>query len=216
MFFFRNKDTWKGSAKYWNERYVNGGNSGAGSYNRLAEYKAKIINDFVKKEHIKTVIEWGCGDGNQLSLANYPSYIGYDVSPQAIKICKKKFKNDSSKKFTCSEALFFKPTTAELSLSLDVLYHLIEDDVFDKYMKQLFSSSEKYVIIYSCNDTDYVAEATHVKHRKFTQWVTENVGQNWTLKDVIKNKYPFNTNDPDNTSWSDFFIYEKKQQAESL
>lgn len=210
MFFFRNKNAWKGSARYWNERYVNGGDSGAGSYNRLAEFKAQIINEFVEKNHIKTVIEWGCGDGNQLSLANYPSYIGYDVSPYAIKICSNKFKKDSSKKFICSKSLFFKPTIAELSLSLDVLYHLIEDDVFDKYMKQLFSSSKKYVIIYSCNDTDHVTEAIHVKHRKFTQWIAENVSQNWTLKDIIKNKYPFDINNPDNTSWSDFFIYEKK------
>lgn len=209
MFFFRSKNTWKGSAKYWNERYVNGGNSGAGSYNRLAEFKAQIINEFVKSNHVKTVIEWGCGDGNQLSLSNYPNYIGYDVSPQAIKMCKKIFKNDSSKKFVCSKSLFFKPQKAELSLSLDVLYHLIEDDVFNKYMKQLFSSSKKYVIIYSCNDTDHLTEAIHVKHRKFTQWIAENVGQNWTLKDFVRNKYPYNENDPDNTSWSDFFIYEK-------
>lgn len=210
MFFLPKKNLWKGSASYWNERYVNGGDSGAGSYNRLADYKAQIINEFVKKNHIETVIEWGCGDGNQLSLSNYPNYIGYDVSPQAIKICKKKFKDDPSKKFVCSNALFFKPKTADLSLSLDVLYHLIEDDVFEKYMKQLFSSSKKYVIIYSCNDTDHVTEAIHVKHRKFTQWIAENVSQNWILKDFIKNKYPFNANDPDNTSWSDFFIYEKK------
>lgn len=210
LFFHKKKNIWKNSAKFWNERYVNGGNSGAGSYNRLAEFKAKIINDFVNNNNIQTVIEWGCGDGNQLSLANYPNYIGYDVSPQAIKLCKNKFKSDASKKFLCSESLFFKPATAELSLSLDVIYHLVEDDVFDKYMKQLFASSKKYIIIYSCNDTEPTVNAIHVRRRKFTQWIEENVSKHWSLKEFIKNQYPFNADDPENTSWSDFYIYEKQ------
>ena len=36
----------------------------------------------------------------------------------------------------------------DLSLSLDVIYHLVEDRVFDLHMKTLFYSS-KYVIIFS-------------------------------------------------------------------
>ena len=36
-----------GSAAYWEERYRRGGNSGAGSYGKLAEFKAEVINDFV-------------------------------------------------------------------------------------------------------------------------------------------------------------------------
>ena len=80
-------------------RYVEGGNSGAGSYNRLAEFKAEILNRFVKENHIKNIIEWGCGDGNQLMLAEYPLYIGFDVSATAIKMCKEKFLLDKTKKF---------------------------------------------------------------------------------------------------------------------
>ena len=53
---------------YWKRRYDNGGNSGAGSYNRLAKFKAEIINGFVKSHMIKTVIEWGCGDGRSITI----------------------------------------------------------------------------------------------------------------------------------------------------
>ena len=38
------------SKNYWEERYKTGGNSGAGSYDRLAKFKAQIINDFIKQE----------------------------------------------------------------------------------------------------------------------------------------------------------------------
>ncbi len=37
------------SKKYWNDRYVKGGNSGTGSYNELAKFKAHIINSFIEK-----------------------------------------------------------------------------------------------------------------------------------------------------------------------
>ena len=84
----------KSSKDYWEERYANGGNSGPGSYNHLAKFKAFVINDFVKKNNISTVIEWGSGDCNQLTLANYKNYIGFDVSQTAVKICQNKFYND--------------------------------------------------------------------------------------------------------------------------
>lgn len=40
------------SKKYWNDRYLTVGNSGAGSYNKLAQFKADIINNFVEKNQI--------------------------------------------------------------------------------------------------------------------------------------------------------------------
>ena len=87
----------KSSRKYWENRYAKGGNSGPGSYNNLAKFKADIINNFIHRYNVITVIEWGSGDCNQLSLANYKNYIGYDVSQTAIDICRKKFNFDKTK-----------------------------------------------------------------------------------------------------------------------
>ena len=52
------------SKKYWNKRYKNGGNSGSGSYNHLAKFKADVINDFVLKNNIKSIVDYDVGDGN--------------------------------------------------------------------------------------------------------------------------------------------------------
>lgn len=68
-----------------------GGNSGVGSYGMFAEFKAGVINDFVSMNNIQSVVEFGCGDGNQLKLANYPIYKGYDVSKAAVASCRKLF-----------------------------------------------------------------------------------------------------------------------------
>ncbi len=198
--------TWKGSSHYWNKRYLLGGTSGAGSYNRLAHFKAQVLNDFVEKHSIREVIELGCGDGNQLSLSCYPKYIGYDISEEAIKICKKKFASNNEYSFFCSKGLKHLPYTSELVLSLDVIYHLIEDEVYNEYMKMLFSAATKWVIIYSSN-YDKV-EDIHVKCRKFTDWI-EKYTPDWNLYEYIKNPYPYDIHDMHNTSWSDFYIYKK-------
>ncbi len=73
-----------GSAQYWRDRYRTGGNSGAGSYGRLASFKAEIINAFVREHNITSVIEFGCGDGLNSLLADYPTYLGFDVADESI------------------------------------------------------------------------------------------------------------------------------------
>ena len=87
------------SKKYWDDRYQSGGNSGAGSYNRFAEFKAEVINKFVLEQSIQSVIEFGCGDGNQLKYFKFNNYLGFDVSSTAVANCKKLFHGDPSKKF---------------------------------------------------------------------------------------------------------------------
>ena len=81
---------------------------------------------------------------------SFNSYIGYDVSQTSIDLCSNIFKSDSSKQFI--NIIDYKPIEVDLTLSLDVIYHLIEDDVFHDYMSKLFDSSKKFVIIYSSND----------------------------------------------------------------
>lgn len=195
------------SQLYWEKRYNANNNSGPGSYGRLAKFKAEVLNNFVSKHTINTVIEYGCGDGNQLTLAKYPKYIGFDVSNKALEICRELFKDDTTKAFYHTFDVSYNSMKAELTLSLDVIYHLVEDALFETYMKRLFESSQNYVIIYSSNYNE--RSAPHVRSRKFTNWIDTNVSRDWDLIKVIKNKYPFKKSNPNQTSMSDFYIYKK-------
>lgn len=199
-----------GSGAYWEKRYATGGNSGAGSYNRLAQFKANTINEFLDKhKDIHTCIEWGCGDGNQLLLINYLTYVGVDVSSTIIEKNKTKFSKDKTKKFYESSE-FLKDNKDEqydMALSLDVIFHLVEDEVFEKYMSDLFASSRKYICIYSSNFDGKVGEgAAHVRHRRFTNWVEKNKSE-WKMIKFVKQKYP-KTDDAENASFCDFYFYE--------
>jgi SAM-dependent methyltransferase len=195
-----------GSAAYWEQRYREGGNSGSGSYNRLAAFKASVLNKFVEDHCIESVVELGCGDGAQLALASYPRYVGYDVSPRAVDICRARFSADRTKQFHLMTDL--PPVSGDLALSLDVIFHLIEDNVFEQYMTQLFSCGEKFVIIYSSN-TDAESPAPHVRHRCFARWVEARM-PGWSQIAYVPNDFPFDEREPSDTSFSDFFVYRRR------
>lgn len=197
-----------GSASFWESVYGNGGTSGPGSYGRLAEFKAEILNEFVQAKNIQRVIEFGCGDGAQLQLAKYPQYVGVDVAAGSVARCSSLFAHDSTKRFYHGNALPADIGKFDVAMSLDVIYHLVENSVFDTYMRRLFDSSQRYVIIYSSNH-DAFTQAPHVRHRKFTTWIAKNATA-WQPQGFVANRFPADPTRPEETSFADFYIFARK------
>lgn len=198
------------SKKYWIERYKNNKNSGSGSYGQLCDFKNKIINDFVKNNNIQKVIELGCGDGNQLINSKYPEYFGYDISPEIVKKCRKIFANKKNYHFNLVDNdRDNKIEKGDLMLSLDVIFHLVEDDVYFKYIEELFNNSTRFVIIYSSSGNAKFARP-HCRDRKFTDDILKKF-TDWTLIKKINNPYTNEKYGWKNGSFSDFYIYEKKK-----
>jgi SAM-dependent methyltransferase len=206
----RGEAAFPGSTHYWEERYAGGGDSGHGSYGRFAEFKAEVLNRFVAEHHIETVVEFGCGDGNQLALASYPDYVGLDVSETALGACRKRFAGDRSRRFR-----LYRPGraadgtgrhSADLALSLDVIFHLTEDAVFESYMNDLFAAARRFVVIYS-SDTAVTdpSEPAQVRHRNFSRWVAERKPE-WRLVRRIPNRFAVGE-DKGPRSFAEFFIY---------
>jgi len=191
------------SEKYWEERYKIGGDSGEGSYNKKAEYKAGVLNGIIKNYDIRNIIEFGCGDGNNLNYYRTQKYTGFDVSETAIKTCISKYKNDASKSFILYKPDLFKSggLQAELTISFEVIFHLIEDGVFRKYMEDLFMTSSKYVLIFSSNDNKKKDPGVHVRHRKFTDFISSD----FSLISVIKTPNEGELKD----FFSDFYLYRR-------
>jgi hypothetical protein len=120
-------------------------------------------------------------------------------------MCRTKFADDATKRFHLTDELPA-DVTADLTLSLDVIYHLIEDDVFESYMAELFDRSTRYVVVYSSNEEDAIP-ARHVRHRQFSRWVGDNRPE-WKLIETIPNPYEWDASKPHHTSFADFFVYE--------
>lgn len=196
--------TMRSSRDYWERRYGLGMTSGSGSSGRLARFKAQVINNFVRQHGIRTVIEFGCGDGSQLELAEYPQYLGLDVSRTAVEACRRRFGGDPTKSFLLLDPLPGpRPQElpqADLTLSLDVIYHLLEDVVYRRHLERLFAASRRHVIIYSSNRVE-AARARHVRHRNFLKDV-ESAFPDFALASRIDNPFP-------SESFADFYIFSR-------
>jgi SAM-dependent methyltransferase len=193
-----------GSQEYWRRRYRAGGDSGRGSYGKFAAFKADVLNEFVREHDVGSVIEFGCGDGSQLALAEYPRYAGYDVSDAAIELCRARFAGDATKTFAPMSD--YAGEQAELALSLDVIYHLVEDAVFDDHMRVVFGAGQRFVIVYSTNDEELrPSDRAHVRHRNFTSWIEQNASD-WELYRHVPSPYRKTRA----TAAADFFVYARR------
>ena len=199
----RQRLAFPGSTRYWEQRYSHGGTSGGGSNGTLAVAKAEFLNNFVSKNNINSVIEFGCGDGHQLSLADYPRYIGLDVSRTAIELCSNRFLNDPTKSFFLYDGSCFVDHAglfkSQLAISLDVIYHLVEDSIFRAYMDHLFAAADRCIVIYA-SDQEVSGTAPHVRHRHFSSWIEKNCPF-WRCVEVIPGPNPA-------PGRADFFVYQ--------
>jgi SAM-dependent methyltransferase len=194
---------------YWQWRYRIGGTSGAGSRGRLAVFKAEIVNGVIAANQIRSVIDLGCGDGVQMSMiganAQGPHYLGVDVSPEALAMCLAL--GGGNRRFLLYEdfAAATPAHTADLAISMDVIYHLTDDAVYHHYLDDLFACAERMVLIYASN-VNAIPPDTHVRHRCFTDTIKYRF-PDWRLAAMQPNRFKFDPTQPEQTSFADFYLF---------
>jgi len=130
------------------------------------------VREALPDNAITSVLDLGCGDGLNASLIDAPNYTGVDISLTAIKSAMQRCRGQS-KQFSQS----MPSTPSELTLSMDVAYHLVEDGVFERYLRDLGTAS-RYCLIYS-TDAD-AAQIGHVRHRVVSEPFL-SINQDWSL-----------------------------------
>lgn len=193
------------SAAYWERRYQIGGTSGAGSYGRLARFKADFINALITRHGIRSIVDFGCGDGNLLSQLEVTDYLGVDVSATTLARCSAMFPQHRFMSFDALDTA----VSAELAMSIDVVFHLTEDETFAAYMRALFSHATRFVLVYASN-FEMAWPAPHVRHRRFSDHVAATE-PGWNLLAHVPNPHPFDPQRPDDTSFADFFLYARAE-----
>lgn len=199
IYFKLRKLRFRGSKEFWRTNYLNGGTSGPGSYGELALFKANFLNTFVRENELTSVIELGCGDGNQVSFFDFPNYIGLDISDVAVEMCKKQNKKNNFSFYhydSINTIDSFNLDKCDLAISLDVIYHLVEQAVYIEHLHILFKLAKKFVIIYGRNSNEFFPE-DYTFPREFTVDIAE-LFPNWTLINHVENPLE---------SWSDFYVF---------
>ena len=172
----------EGSINHWENRYKKQGNSGEGSYGNEAQEKANYINNVINKYNIKSINDYGHGDGNQLTyIKGFKNYYGYDVSDTVREKCISDFKNKPNCNFISTPEEF---NIADLAISLDVLYHVVEDNLYKNYLKTLFNIGN-LILIYSVDKNSNVTH--YFKSRKFTPYIKENFPNFELIETTIPN-----------------------------
>ena len=193
----------EGSTAYWQWRYDAGLDSGTGSYGKFADFKAEVLNGLARELHLRSAVEFGCGDGHQLSLLQIEDYLGVDVSAQAIERCRTRFAGAPSRRFVLDAD--YRGERAQCAWSLDVIYHLVEDAVFERYMRRLFDAATDLVVIYASDFDQADAGAPHVRHRRFSAWIAREAPR-WRLWRRVPNRHPWR-GDHREGSFADFHLY---------
>jgi SAM-dependent methyltransferase len=119
--------------------------SGQGSDPKYAQEWIDLVNNFIKKNNIKTVLDLGCGDwriGKELNLQDV-RYTGVEVSSIIFDEIINNEKDNI--KFINSDIKEFEFPQADLILIKDVLQHLDVDSV-KIIMNKIFKST-KYALI---------------------------------------------------------------------
>jgi len=163
-----NNNLLKYEKEYWEKRYYLGGNSGAGSYGKEVSDKIDIIVDLVKKNNIKTILDVGCGDFNfgSILLPKIPGvkYKGLDISPQIIATNKLLHKGAEFEVFD------WQNEKADLVICMDVLFHIIEDEDYEKLAKYLKKAHKKNLVVSQMGGFEKLpALAPHVNPRKMNK-----------------------------------------------
>lgn len=167
------------AVEYWNRRYREGGNSGAGSMDEAAREKADFVNEIIHEFRPQTIIDWGCGDGEVLRRLDIKCrYYGVEVSPYMVLELSKRFSRDFYRFGSPKKARNLR-WRGELSMSLDVMFHLVNPIDYRGYLSSLFGTSDRLVLIKSPDKTRNGMNR-HVLYRRWTPDVTR-LFPSWTL-----------------------------------
>ncbi|KAF0677336.1 class I SAM-dependent methyltransferase [Profundibacterium mesophilum] len=198
------------SGAYWRDRYAKGGTSGGGSYGRLAVFKAHVVNLMVHRHGLASLLELGSGDGANAELYAVPNYCGVDIAEEMVARCRARFADRSGWRFETARDFMPKSRGFDGAMSLDVIYHLVEDAVFEDYMRRLFDAARSQVLIYSSDHASSRGEtAAHVRHRAYSDWIASEM-PGWELVETIPQPYMWNAEErAQDTSLAFFRRYER-------
>ena len=120
-------------------------NSGTGSNMINAQQYIDLINKYIEKDNIKTIVDIGCGDFKVASGFNLQSkeYIGCDIVSSLIDYNNSAYKSKNVQ-FICLDAINNELPKGDLLLVRQVLQHLSNNDV-KRFIQKFYGY--KHVIV---------------------------------------------------------------------
>jgi hypothetical protein len=137
-------------SRYWDDHYARGGVSGEGSVGALRDFKWETIRRFCPD--LDDVVDVGCGDLSFWDGQPWPRfYVGIDISKTVIE------RNGRGRfgAFICTPADRVSPRDeecigrAEAVLCMDMLFHVMNDDAYERILENLCRWSDRWIFAYT-------------------------------------------------------------------
>lgn len=128
--------------EYWETRYSSGGTSGAGSVGELKEWKWKVIDEVVGP--LSKVVDVSCGDLSFWENRDCEKYVGIDISETVIS--RNRIRRPSWR-FVCAPAEIKQDIKGETVLCMDVLFHIMDDNKYNRILRNVASYSTHWIVI---------------------------------------------------------------------
>ena len=209
--------------QYWETRLKQHSNlEGVGCQGRSKAwnyilYKSKIrtVNRALNKINLNLegckALDIGTGVGFWIEylLGKKVNYItGIDIALSSIEFCNKKCENLKNLKFVhgdISDNIFVYDNLLrkgyDLSTAFDVLYHITDEDEFQKTLHDIFSCSTKYIILYTIIH-EYESEPnSHIMYRDTMAYLSKI--PDFKVERILEQKYK-------EVSSADFIFMRKK------
>ncbi len=130
--------------KAWNVHYRLGGSSGLGSVGLSRSWKWSVIGKHVAR--VDEVVDVGCGDLSFWEGRDCLHYVGIDSSSYIIK---KDRLNRPNWSFVESRGERSLAVSGRVVFCLDVLFHVLDDDVFELIIKNLCAYSSEWIFVHT-------------------------------------------------------------------
>lgn len=161
---------------YWDDRWVNGPEC-PGSVGDQAMSKAAWLNSVIYDLDVRSLVDWGCGDGSQAALVNVGMYVGVEVAPSAWEAASVALATRDNCCIVLAPPGQSITIRADMAVSMDVVFHLTADHEYEEWLARVFGSATKFVAVHG---TDYESVPNgHMRHHE----VTRDAPPDWTLRE---------------------------------
>jgi len=160
---------------FWETRYSLGYDSGEGSAGVEADWKWKMIIEFMPR--ITSVIDVGCGDLRFWKAGPKPDrYVGIDISETIIE--KNRRIPERNHKFFCAPAeKRIYGLKAPFVFCIDLLFHIMDDNRYEAILENLCHYSSRFIFIHTWIDNFFgdrdrgpFTDGKHMTFRRFEDY----------------------------------------------
>jgi hypothetical protein len=134
--------------EFWEKRYLNDPQlgSGVGSKDKWKRRKLDAVRELVKRHRVKSILDIGCGDMQVMrdfpDLLDY-KYVGIDFSETVIEKNRQAFPGLEFRTADFHHIADLGLEPPDLVLCFDVLFHIQNDETFDRVCQFIFNCGAK-------------------------------------------------------------------------